>query len=91
VTFRVKFYLPPAISIQIQNGVTGDYAKITAKSTTGFTVELRNASNALITGANSRLIDWQAQGYGFIMGAFLGWETLQWLLHGSSTLSSMVT
>jgi hypothetical protein len=61
ITFAVKFYLPPSISIQMQDGVSGDYAKITAKSTLGFTLTLYNASNAVISAA--RTFDWQAQGY----------------------------
>jgi len=61
INFLVKFYLPPSISIQMQNAVTGDYTKITSKSRTGFTYEIRNSSNAIVTAA--RTIDWQAAGY----------------------------
>jgi hypothetical protein len=60
-TFDVTFFQTPAIAIAIQEAVTGDYAKFTAKSRTGFTIELRNASNALIA-AGTRTLDWQAQG-----------------------------
>jgi hypothetical protein len=61
ITFAIKFFYTPAIAISIQSAVTGDYAKITAKSPTGFTIQLLNASNAVITAA--RTFDWQAQGY----------------------------
>lgn len=61
IPFAVKFYLPPAITIQMQDGVTGDHARITAKDRLGFTVEFRNSSNAVITAA--RTFDWEAQGY----------------------------
>lgn len=67
IPFNVKFFLPPAITIQIQDAVVGDYAKViggpTNKTTQFFKIELRNAAGNLITGAGSRSFDWQAQGY----------------------------
>jgi len=60
ITFVVKFYLVPAISIAIQNGTANDTFRITNKTREGFDLELLNGG-AIITGA--RVFDWMAQGY----------------------------
>jgi hypothetical protein len=60
ITFDVKFYTLPSLSIAIQNGVVGDTFKITNKTREGFDVELLNASG-IITAA--RTFDWMAQGF----------------------------
>jgi hypothetical protein len=60
ITFAPAFYSTPAISVTPTNLATGDYAVITARSRTGFTVQFRNAAG---TGV-SRSYDWSARGSG---------------------------
>jgi hypothetical protein len=61
ITFTTQFFDTPAIAIAVQGAVTGDYAQLSAKSNTGFTMVLRNSAGAVIVAA--RTFDWQAQGY----------------------------
>jgi predicted phage tail protein len=61
ITYAVKFYLIPAISIAVQEGVVGDTFRITNKTREGFDLELIAGSGAIITAARS--FDWTASGY----------------------------
>lgn len=61
IPYVVKFFTVPAISVVVQNAVTGDTIRITNKTKTGFDLELLNSAGAVITG--SRTFDWIAQGY----------------------------
>lgn len=60
VTFAPGFRAAPAVVATVQDGATGDYAEITAKSATGFSVIVRNAAAAGV----ARTVDWVAKGYG---------------------------
>lgn len=59
-TYTVKFNYIPAVSVAIQDAVAGDYFVVTAKSKTGFTVQLKNGTTAITT---ARKIDWIAAGW----------------------------
>lgn len=61
INFLVKFKYVPAVSIAIQNAALGDYFVISNKSNTGFDLELKNSTGAIITAA--RTFDWIAAGY----------------------------
>jgi predicted phage tail protein len=61
VTFANAFYATPAIAVTAENMATGDYAAITAKSATGFTIQFKNSAG---TGV-ARTMDWIAKGYGY--------------------------
>ena len=61
IAFHFAFYQPPALAISIQGAAVGDTWKITAKTKTGFTIQLLSSAGAVITAA--RTFDWQAQGY----------------------------
>lgn len=61
ITFNFPFVYVPSIAVTIQQGVTGDYYKITNKTKTGFDLELFNAAGAIITA--TRTFDWIASGY----------------------------
>jgi hypothetical protein len=58
VTFKVKFYLVPAVVITVQNALATDQIQITNKTREGFDIDIRNAG-AQVT----RTFDWQARGY----------------------------
>lgn len=60
INYSPPFISVPALSISAQGMSPGDYADVTAKSKTGFTVTIRNASGVAIAG---RSIDWLAKGY----------------------------
>lgn len=59
ITYTRPFFVDPAISVTVQNAATGDYAVITAKSLTGFTVRVYNSAGVGI----ARTIDWIARAY----------------------------
>ncbi|WP_234843259.1 H-type lectin domain-containing protein [Sinorhizobium meliloti] len=61
INFLVKFKYVPAVSIAIQNAALGDFFVISNKSNTGFDLELKNSTGAIITAA--RTFDWIAAGY----------------------------
>jgi predicted phage tail protein len=61
VTFAHAFYATPAVAVTAENMATGDYAAITAKSATGFTIQFKNSAG---TGV-ARTMDWIAKGYGY--------------------------
>jgi predicted phage tail protein len=61
VTFANAFFATPAIAVTAENLATGDYAQITAKSPTGFTIQFKNAAG---TGVE-RSMDWIAKGFGY--------------------------
>jgi len=59
VTFSTPFYVTPAVNITANGMATGDYFTVTAKSSTGFTVQFFNAAG---TGV-ARSFDWLASAY----------------------------
>lgn len=61
VTFTNAFFSNPAVAVTAENMATGDYAAITAKSPTGFTIQFKNSAG---TGV-ARTMDWIAKGYGY--------------------------
>ena len=61
VVFPAAFFATPAIAITAENLATGDYAAITAKSATGFTIQFRNSAGSGV----ARTMDWIAKGYGY--------------------------
>ncbi len=61
VTFTNAFYATPAVAVTAENMATGDYAAITAKSATGFTIQFKNSAG---TGV-ARTMDWIAKGFGY--------------------------
>jgi hypothetical protein len=62
VTFSPAFMVAPAIAVADQNMATGDYKTITGISSTGFTIQYFNSSNAAV----QRTFDWVARGYGYV-------------------------
>jgi predicted phage tail protein len=60
IAFDGAFSVTPAIAINIDNMVTGDYHRITNKSASGFTVKIYNSAGV----AKAGQIDWVAKGYG---------------------------
>jgi hypothetical protein len=60
ITFAPAFYTTPAISVTPTNLASGDYAVITVRSRTGFTVQFKNSAGAGV----SRSYDWVARGTG---------------------------
>jgi hypothetical protein len=60
VSYGVPFMAVPAVAIDGQGMNTGDYSRVTAKSTGGFTVQFFNSAG---TGV-ARTYDWIAKGYG---------------------------
>lgn len=60
ISFSPAFYATPAISVSAANLASGDYAVITGRSRTGFTVQFRNSAG---TGV-ARSYDWVARGFG---------------------------
>ena len=58
-TFTPAFGAIPAIAVTIQDGGTGDFVALTSKSTTGFTLQVKNSSGAGV----ARTVDWHARGY----------------------------
>lgn len=63
VTYSPAFMVSPALAIAAQGLTTGDYYVITAKSSTGFTIQFFNSSNVAIV----RTFDWVAKGYGYVI------------------------
>jgi hypothetical protein len=61
VTYSPAFKAEPAVNITIQNGATDDRIEFTAKTATGFTFKVYNATMA---GYVSRVFDYIASGYG---------------------------
>lgn len=61
VTFANAFFATPAVAVTAENMATGDYAQITAKSATGFTIQFKNSAG---TGV-ARTMDWIAKGFGY--------------------------
>ena len=61
ITYPFTFVYMPSIAIAVQQGVVGDTFRITAKTRSGFDIELINSAGAVITAA--RTFDWIAQGY----------------------------
>lgn len=61
ITYAVKFFNVPSISIAIQQGVVGDTFRISNKTREGFDLELIGSTGAIITAP--RTFDWIAQGY----------------------------
>lgn len=61
ILFANAFYSIPAVAITSENMATGDYATITSKTASGFTIQFRNSAG---TGVE-RTIDWIAKGYGY--------------------------
>lgn len=60
IAYNLKFYLVPSVSILIQEGVTGDIARVTNKTTTSFDLEILNGG-VVVTA--DRTFDWIASGY----------------------------
>ena len=60
ISFSPAFKAVPAISVTSANLASGDYAVISGKSRSGFTVQFKNSTG---TGV-SRTYDWVARGYG---------------------------
>jgi len=60
ILFAPAFKETPAIVATLQDGATGDYVEITAKSKTGFDIIAKNSAGAGV----ARSIDWVAKGYG---------------------------
>lgn len=58
ITFSPAFQAAPNVQITVQNGQSGDYVIVTAKTTTGFTVQILNGGVGI-----ARTIDWTAKGY----------------------------
>lgn len=61
VTFANAFFSNPAVAVTAENMATGDYAAITSKSPTGFTIQFKNSAG---TGV-ARTMDWIAKGFGY--------------------------
>lgn len=61
VQFANAFFTTPAIAVTAENLATGDYAVISSKSSTGFTIQFRNSAG---TGV-ARTMDWIAKGFGY--------------------------
>jgi hypothetical protein len=61
VAYRYPFFQPPGLQLTLNAGAPTDYMVRTANTETGFTVEVRAAGGALVTG---RRIDWKATGIG---------------------------
>ena len=61
VLFERPFFATPAIAVTADNMATGDYAVITGKSRTGFTVTFKNSAGTNV----ARTMDWIAKGFGF--------------------------
>ena len=61
ITYPFTFVYMPSIAIAVQQGVVGDTFRITAKTRSGFDIELINSAGAVITAA--RTFEWIAQGY----------------------------
>lgn len=61
VTFTNAFFSNPAVAVTAENMATGDYAAITSKSSTGFTIQFKNSAG---TGV-ARTMDWIAKGFGY--------------------------
>lgn len=61
VIFQNAFFVTPAIAVTAENLATGDYAVITAKSSTGFTIQFKNSAGTGVV----RTFDWIAKGYGY--------------------------
>jgi predicted phage tail protein len=63
ITFptTIKFFNIPSVNVTIQNALQGDYYVITKGSKTYFDIEIRDKTNAIVTG--SRTFDWIATGY----------------------------
>lgn len=59
VTYSKPFFVAPALGVAIQNGATGDYATITSKTLSGFTINCYNAAGV----GSAKTIDWIAKGY----------------------------
>lgn len=58
ITFAKEFMVPPIVRTTIQGATSGDTEKITAISTTGFTIQVLNAGSGA-----ARTVDWQVVGY----------------------------
>lgn len=61
VTYTNAFFAVPAVAVTAENMATGDYATITSKTASGFTIQFRNSAG---TGV-SRTMDWIAKGFGY--------------------------
>ena len=59
ITFGTPFHTLQAIGIAASNLQSGDFYVITSKSRTGFTIEFRNSSNAIV----DRTFDFTAKGF----------------------------
>ena len=60
ITFSPAFKEIEGIGISASNLTSGDYYVITSKSSTGFTIEFFNSSNATV----DRTFDYVVRGYG---------------------------
>ena len=58
VTFKVKFYMVPAVVVTVQNALATDTIQVTGKTRDGFNMNITNAG-AQVT----RTFDWQARGF----------------------------
>jgi len=61
ITYANAFFAVPAVAVTAENMATGDYATITSKTASGFTIQFRNSAG---TGVE-RTMDWIAKGFGY--------------------------
>lgn len=60
ITFSPALYALGGVGVTVQDMATGDYQVITAKSATGFTINIRDAGGSRVV----RTFDYQAKGHG---------------------------
>lgn len=63
ITFNPPFKVLHSITRSDQNMQTGDYATVTGKSASGFTIQFKNAAGAGV----ARTFDYHAKGYGAVV------------------------
>jgi predicted phage tail protein len=59
VPFNIDFFFPPAITVTIQEALTGDSAIVTNKTPESFDIKIVNSAGTAV----SRTFDWHAIGY----------------------------
>lgn len=61
VDFRIKFFVPPAVVITVQDAMENDRTQIIAKTTEYFILRITGAPDGVTQ--KNRTFDWHAQGY----------------------------
>lgn len=61
VTFRIKFFIPPAVVVTVQNAMENDRVQIIAKTAEYFDIRITGSPDGVTQ--KTRTFDWHAQGY----------------------------